>query len=227
MALDFLASAVMSAYTSQLDDETSEEKVSPKLSVNMKSSSPSEFICPIDNCQRRFGSKRSLVDHNKAHHQGKRPHVCTFPDCGRSFLRPAHLIIHTRIHTGEKPFVCEYPNCGKRWNQKSALKQHMRSHTGEKPFSCSFPGCDKSFSTSSSCRRHMQTHRKDKAPLNGGSPSNSASDDELTDCEEINSDSSMTSSPIASSSYTSNTSDVQTISVGPSSSKMNLMFLLN
>jgi len=116
------------------------------------------FRCPIVQCARNFTSKRNLVDHCRGHHQGTKPHVCSFEGCGKSFLRPAHLIIHTRIHTGEKPFLCTFQGCGKRWNQKSALKQHMRSHTGEKPYSCTFEGCEKQFSTSSSCKRHIASH---------------------------------------------------------------------
>jgi len=118
------------------------------------------FHCNVKGCFREFTSKRNLVDHTRGHHQGNKPHTCTYSGCGKSFLRPAHLLIHTRIHTGEKPFICEYPGCGKRWNQKSALKQHLRSHTGEKPFACSSDGCGKRFSTSSSCKRHILTHGK-------------------------------------------------------------------
>jgi uncharacterized Zn-finger protein len=124
------------------------------------------FRCEEDGCFREFTSKRNLVDHCRGHHQGKKPHVCQAPGCGKSFLRPAHLLIHTRIHTGEKPFVCTYEGCGKRWNQKSALKQHLRSHTGEKPFVCTVDSCDKSFSTSSSCKRHILTHGHQNSKLN-------------------------------------------------------------
>jgi len=120
------------------------------------------FRCHVKGCAREFSSKRNLVDHCRGHHQGAKPHTCTFLGCGKSFLRPAHLLIHTRIHTGEKPFVCEYEGCGKRWNQKSALKQHLRSHTGEKPFQCTTEGCGKKFSTSSSCKRHILTHGREE-----------------------------------------------------------------
>jgi len=142
------------------------------------------FCCPFSSCKREFTSKRNLVDHYRGHHQGQRPHVCNFPGCNKSFLRPAHLLIHNRIHTGEKPFMCEYEGCGKRWNQKSALKQHMRSHTGEKPFGCTFDNCLKRFSTSSSCKRHILTHDRtnpvQKRKFDSDSSSSSSSDDELS-----------------------------------------------
>jgi uncharacterized Zn-finger protein len=157
MALEILAA------TSHIVSENSMELrcfdvYSPNLSKT--------FRCEENGCLREFTSKRNLVDHCRGHHQGRKPHACQFPGCGKSFLRPAHLLIHTRIHTGEKPFVCSFEGCGKRWNQKSALKQHMRSHTGEKPFLCTVDGCDKSFSTSSSCKRHILTHGHQNSKLN-------------------------------------------------------------
>jgi len=147
------------------------------------------FRCPSSECNREFTSKRNLVDHLRGHHQGQKPHLCAYPGCGKSFLRPAHLQIHYRIHTGEKPFVCSFEGCGKRWNQKSALKQHMRSHTGEKPFVCTMQGCNKSFSTSSSCKRHISTHARSPSemmPKRKGMPldssgSSSSSEDECLD----------------------------------------------
>jgi uncharacterized Zn-finger protein len=171
------------------------------------------FRCSLDGCNREFSCKRNLVDHTRGHHQGAKPHICDFPGCGKSFLRPAHLLIHIRIHTGEKPFVCEYPGCGKRWNQKSALKQHLRSHTGEKPFVCTFPGCDKRFSTSSSCKRHILTHdkgadEKQRSPSNNTAYSHATHDtNSITqsplkrkssslDCEGSGSELSPNSSPI-------------------------------
>jgi len=131
-----------------------------QIFAHVADSTTSNFVCPVSNCGRCFASKRNLIDHYRGHHQGSRPHACEYPGCGKSFLRPAHLLIHTRIHTGEKPFMCRYPGCNKTWNQKSALKQHLRSHTGEKPFECPMPGCEKKFSTSSSCKRHVATHEK-------------------------------------------------------------------
>jgi len=156
MALDILAttSHVLSAL----------EPLQEPSDMQWKDSQASFYVCPEKGCYREFTSKRNLVDHQRGHHQGSKPHTCTVPGCGKSFLRPAHLVIHNRIHTGEKPFVCSFEGCNKRWNQKSALKQHMRSHTGEKPFVCSFAGCGKQFSTSSSCKRHLLTHGPPGSP---------------------------------------------------------------
>lgn len=156
--------------------------------IDEDGSQSSSFRCNFDNCNREFNSKRNLVDHYRGHHQGKRPHACNYAGCGKSFLRPAHLLIHTRIHTGEKPFVCIFPGCGKRWNQKSALKQHIRSHTGEKPFVCSVAGCNKRFSTSSSCKRHVLTHEKGyvaaNVPLNLSTSKRKVSDAEFSSSED-------------------------------------------
>jgi len=155
MPLQMLANT--SLFSPPINDNDSDPK---ELFANVIESNSTSFLCPISTCGRYFASKRNLVDHYRGHHQGTKPHICHYPSCGKSFLRPAHLLIHTRIHTGEKPFACRYPGCNKTWNQKSALKQHLRSHTGEKPFECIVQGCGKKFSTSSSCKRHIGTHEK-------------------------------------------------------------------
>jgi len=169
MSLEILASTSHVLATQMM----ASENLFPVKVWNEAKVESTKFQCSYPKCARGFTSKRNLVDHYRGHHQGSKPHTCTYQGCGKSFLRPAHLLIHTRIHTGEKPFICTYEGCGKRWNQKSALKQHMRSHTGEKPFECTVSGCYKKFSTSSSCKRHILTHTKSSdTPQNSppGSP---------------------------------------------------------
>jgi len=178
---------------------TSQEIAAEESVKNGKTDNTQRFLCNYSHCGREFTSKRNLVDHHRGHHQGSKPHICTFHACGKSFLRPAHLLIHTRIHTGEKPFVCSFEGCGKRWNQKSALKQHMRSHTGEKPFECTVPGCFKRFSTSSSCKRHILTHKSSETPQPSppGSPQSPVQKRTENGWEDQSSPRKMTVSPVS------------------------------
>lgn len=194
------------------------------------------FPCPFGTCNRDFTSKRNLVDHIRSHHEGNKPHRCVFPGCGKSFLRPAHLLIHNRIHTGEKPFMCEYQGCGKRWNQKSALKQHMRSHTGEKPFGCTIAGCNKRFSTSSSCKRHVLTHdkphgaakpyfRKRSHHLDMNESSGSSSDEEYVPTTASEMSSPIVGSPASAGAAVTFTASEEELSV--QLCKMAMNFILN
>jgi len=184
--------------------------------------------CDVSDCRLEITTKRKLMIGTKGSHlEEKKPHPCTFPGCGKSFLRPAHLLIHNRIHTGEKPYMCEYHGCGKRWNQKSALKQHMRTHTGEKPFTCPIQGCSRKFSTSSSCKRHLSVHnhtdkiseiRAKDLDWNWNLPSPSSS----SSSSSSESDSEEVPSPIQS-----NPREHLQLSVENIPTKMNVNFILN
>ncbi|XP_068112215.1 zinc finger protein 829-like isoform X2 [Hyperolius riggenbachi] len=78
--------------------------------------------------------------------------ICS--DCGKSFSRPSHFIIHRRIHSGEKPYKCT--ECSKSFSCNSYLVKHQRSHTGERPYCC--PDCGKQFNQSSNLFKHQKTH---------------------------------------------------------------------
>ncbi|XP_054625803.1 gastrula zinc finger protein XlCGF57.1-like [Dunckerocampus dactyliophorus] len=106
--------------------------------------------CP--QCDKTFGSKKSLEAHVILCQSVDKPFVCTL--CDKKYSRKDSLITHTRTHTGEKPFSC--PVCHTRFSHRSGLFYHMRTHTGEKPFACSV--CDQRFSRKECLHTHSRMH---------------------------------------------------------------------
>lgn len=53
---------------------------------------------------------------------GERPHVCHI--CPQTFIHQTDLRRHIWGHTGERPYKCSYPNCGKGFMKRSELINH-------------------------------------------------------------------------------------------------------
>ncbi|KAK8138315.1 hypothetical protein PG984_001695 [Apiospora sp. TS-2023a] len=84
---------------------------------------------------------------------------CTWPNCTKSFNRPARLTAHMRSHNNERPFACPYEDCDKDYIEEKHLKQHIKgTHTKERDFTCTEPECGKSFTTSTRLKRHQAVH---------------------------------------------------------------------
>ncbi|KAI0110362.1 hypothetical protein GGR51DRAFT_88958 [Nemania sp. FL0031] len=84
---------------------------------------------------------------------------CTYPDCNKTFNRPARLAAHLRSHNNERPFKCPYAGCDKDYIEEKHLKQHIKgSHTSEREHICAHDGCGKRFMTATRLRRHQLVH---------------------------------------------------------------------
>ena len=93
--------------------------------------------------------------------QGRKQHLCGYPDCGHATTTIGHLKIHIFTHIRISKHKCNYPECAKRcyFCDASALKRHVQSkHLHEKPYHCTL--CDKLFGRFHSYKRHMRKIHK-------------------------------------------------------------------
>ncbi|KAF9128713.1 hypothetical protein BG015_004301 [Linnemannia schmuckeri] len=87
------------------------------------------FAGPHHHLQDPSSAANSMVD---ADGLPRKPHVCPWPNCNKTFTRSAHLTRHVRAHGGEKPYSCPHDGCGKRFSRSDVLKEHIRIHDGNR-----------------------------------------------------------------------------------------------
>lgn len=84
---------------------------------------------------------------------------CSYPDCAKTFNRPANLAQHLRSHSNTRLFKCPHTPCPKDFLRESHLKHHIKSqHSDVRDYLCDWPGCGKSFVTGTRLRRHHAAH---------------------------------------------------------------------
>lgn len=127
----------------------------PEKKTNGKESGGREkvFVCQV--CNRSFGYKHVLQNHERTH-TGEKPFECK--ECHKRFTRDHHLKTHMRLHTGEKPYHCAH--CDRQFVQVANLRRHLRVHTGERPYACEM--CESRFSDSNQLKAHMLIHKGEK-----------------------------------------------------------------
>ncbi|CAH1734170.1 unnamed protein product [Chironomus riparius] len=124
-------------------------------SSNSKETTKQEKVFTCQICNRSFGYKHVLQNHERTH-TGEKPFECS--ECHKRFTRDHHLKTHMRLHTGEKPYSCSH--CDRQFVQVANLRRHLRVHTGERPYTCEV--CEAKFSDSNQLKAHVLAHQTDK-----------------------------------------------------------------
>lgn len=96
------------------------------------------FVCTT--CSKVFSSEKVLAHHRRKVHN-ERPYKCQ--PCGKTFRTLGCLLNHSRIHRNTS---CTYPGCGKVFLKSKYLKKHMKTHRTNKPYQCSICGKKKDMS---------------------------------------------------------------------------------
>ncbi|KAK1363230.1 hypothetical protein POM88_038791 [Heracleum sosnowskyi] len=108
-----------------------------------------EYVCKVESCTMKFGSKRELVQHTK--------NICSVEGCRKKFYSHKYLLQHRRVHLDDRPLQCPWRGCTKTFKWAWARTEHIRVHTGERPYTCGETGCGKAFRFVSDFSRHKRT----------------------------------------------------------------------
>ena len=121
------------------------------------------FVCPQNDCNKRFKTKSHLNSHKRIHSSDiNKPFEFNVKDCGKRFTQKSVLNIHIDRHNGIKKHKCIHNNCHKSFITYAELKRHIRySHSTIKEYKCKFDNCNKEFKFELSLKTHIEMHHGD------------------------------------------------------------------
>ncbi|XP_060078037.1 uncharacterized protein LOC132557554 [Ylistrum balloti] len=122
---------------------------------NPKSHELKVYLCPVEECQKKFYSKFRIKLHMKKWHTNRqgspsssteggkknggsrsqyrqftvKGYTCSWPGCDEEFQTERNLKVHLLLHRDEKPLKCDF--CDYRCRQRTALGWHTRKHHPE------------------------------------------------------------------------------------------------
>ncbi|XP_021366546.1 uncharacterized protein LOC110458902 isoform X2 [Mizuhopecten yessoensis] len=124
------------------------------LQSNPKSHELKVYLCPVEECQKKFYSKFRIKLHMKKWHSNRqgspssgeggkkkgsgrgqfrqftvKGYTCSWPGCDEEFQTERNLKVHLLLHRDEKPLKCDF--CDYRCRQRTALGWHTRKHHPE------------------------------------------------------------------------------------------------
>lgn len=121
------------------------------LNVHLKSHDTNPvnyFICPIENCSRKFILKSQYSDHINTH-TGIKPYICE--RCNAKYTLKQSLDAHTRKCVKEIQYKCT--ECDKQFTSSGGLSHHLRGKHRNELFRCE---CGKVYKYLTGLRLHKR-----------------------------------------------------------------------
>lgn len=79
-------------------------------------------VCDFEGCDKKFLTRKQLVNHTKRQHTDERPHHCQI--CPKQFVLTSELVIHMRSHLEDRRYECHL--CDSKFFIRFRLKRHLQ-----------------------------------------------------------------------------------------------------
>jgi general transcription factor IIIA len=162
-----LPSTCASGATSPLQTTHSDDITeATSLSIRSERKRPDRYLCPYDNCDRKFNRPCRLAEHIRTH-TNERPYVCSVLNCEKTFRRDTHLTRHFKqAHSNERNYICTWEECDKSFNTSQRLKRHLQTHNSSKEqYKCTeHPPCNEVFRKHHTLIAHIASVHEKRKP---------------------------------------------------------------